>query len=162
LLFIFVIVVATIIAWFVMSRPFFLLMAAVFIGSFAFGVYATASANTTDREGLFVITLISANIGLYLLAIFLGILRKILDSEGDYKEKRNLIFKFLGKWGGLYTAFAFIARLILTPITGDSVTAWFAVKLYGVPVFAVLVMAFYIRRFKRKQRLSAPISDSEG
>lgn len=104
------------------------------------------SGSNADDFELFknFLTLFTVNVGLFLTATLLGIVRVASASEESYRQSRSKILLFLAKWGGIYFAYTIIARFVLTSAGTGNEEAWMLVRFWGLYGFVGCLIVYFI------------------
>jgi len=99
-------------------------------------------------EVKFAMTLLSANIGGFVVATVLGIMKKNSLDEAHYAARRKAFFLFLAKWGGVYAVYAFVGGKLVDLALGENGAGWFIMRAWGLYGFIALLVLWLI--FKEK------------
>ena len=100
-----------------MSKPFRFLFLTVFCLSLVYGYSVSYHVNGSGPESdelKMLFNLYSLNIGLFLLACYLGYQLNASHSVEMYQRRRLATFKFLVKWGVMYAIYSFIMQKIFS------------------------------------------------
>ncbi|WP_241049272.1 hypothetical protein [Achromobacter xylosoxidans] len=94
-------------------------------------------------------TLLSANIGGFVVAAVLGIMQKSSTSPAHYATRKKAFFTFLAKWGLIYGAYTFAgSKLIDLALGGDDV-GWLFMRVWGLYGFIALLLLWFFFRPKK-------------
>ncbi|WP_137175117.1 hypothetical protein [Massilia sp. HP4] len=96
-------------------------------------------------------TLLSANIGGFIVATVLGVLKSDSGSDRHYREKRKVFLIFLAKWGSIYAAYAYICGKLIDWGYGEEGIGWFFMRAWGVYGFIVLLVLWFV--FKPRKQI---------
>jgi hypothetical protein len=98
-------------------------------------------------------TLLSANIGGFIIATILGVIKSNSTNEGHYQERKKGFFTFLVKWGLIYAIYSFICGKLIDWGYGEDGIGWFFMRAWGVYGFiAILVLWFIFKPGKSTQK----------
>lgn len=90
------------------------------------------------------LTLLSANIGGFIVAVILGILKKNSINEKNYYEKKKKFFTFLAKWGIIYGIYSFSVGKLIDLGFGEDGIGWFFMRAWGIYGFIALLILWLI------------------
>ncbi|WP_323011290.1 hypothetical protein [Castellaniella sp.] len=148
--------IGTIIAlgsFYVMSRASRILLSALLAGSLYYWYSISAvfhGGSGPDMSELkFAGTLLSANIGGFVVATVLGIMKKNSTDDAHYSARRKALFMFLAKWGGIYAAYSFVGGKLIDLALGEDGAGWFIMRVWGLYGFIALLLLWLI--FKRNR-----------
>ncbi|WP_300750145.1 hypothetical protein [Janthinobacterium sp.] len=139
---------------YIMSTAFRTLFLLVLASSIYYGYsvsYLSSGIGPDIAEVRSLLTLYSINMGLFVLAAYLGFQLSLSKSPEDYRARRFSTFKFLLKWGGLYLIFSFIVQRIIDKVVGEDGIGFFAMRAFS-PYFAIffLILVFVLPRLYRR------------
>lgn len=89
-------------------------------------------------------TLLSANIGCFIIACILGILKNNSINEIQYRAKKMKFFTFLAKWGLIYGAYAYTVGKLIDWVVGEDGIGWFFMRAWGSYGFVALLVLWWI------------------
>lgn len=90
------------------------------------------------------VTLLNANIGGFIVAAILGVLKKNSTNEEHYHEKKKKLFKFVAKWGIIYGIYSFSVEKIIDLGLGGNGAGWFIMRAWGTYGFIALLVLWLI------------------
>lgn len=146
----------------VMSWPFRLIILATFGATVAYVIYIQSLggpdqlASEQDQIAVFknYWSLLSVNIGLFLVATWLGLVRRLSSTDAFYRQRRLRFFLFVAKWGAVYFAFSILARYLMRKSGADDLEAWVLVRSFGMYGFAVCLIVFYLLKSQTLRQVS--------
>lgn len=94
-------------------------------------------------------TLLSANIGGFIVAAVLGVLKSGSSSDAHYVARRKAFFAFLVKWGAIYAVYAFLGGKLIDLAMGEDGVGWFFMRVWGLYGFIALLLLWLV--FKRRK-----------
>ena len=98
------------------------------------------------------ITLLSANIGGFIVAVILGVMKKNSVSEMHYHEKKKKFFSFLAKWGIIYGIYSYAVGKLIDLGFGEDGIGWFFMRTWGIYGFIVLLIIWSIFKPRKSAR----------
>ncbi|WP_436567249.1 hypothetical protein [Janthinobacterium sp. HLX7-2] len=129
-----------------MSKPFRLLFLTVFCLSLIYGYSVSYHVNGSGPDGnelKMLLNLYSLNIGLFVLACYLGYRLNSSKSVEMYQLHRLATFKFLIKWGAIYFIYSFIVKMIINKVMGDDDAGFFVMKAFGLYFFGLFLILLF-------------------
>lgn len=100
------------------------------------------------------LTLLSANIGGFIVAAILGILKKNSINEKHYNDKKKRLFSFLAKWGVIYGIYSFTVGKLIDLGFGEDGIGWFFMRAWGMYGFiALLLLWLMVKPRKSVQKI---------
>ncbi len=138
----------------VMSKTSRILLSILLAGSLYYWYSISAvfhGGNGPDMDELqMAMTLLNANIGGFIVASVLGMMKKNSTSEAHYATRKKAFFALLLKWGGIYVVYAFVGgKLIYLAFGGENV-GWLFMRVWGLYGFIALLLLWLM--FKPKKR----------
>ncbi|MFD4836291.1 hypothetical protein ACFWP0_02210 [Achromobacter sp. NPDC058515] len=94
-------------------------------------------------------TLLSANIGGFVVAAVLGMMKKGSTSEAHYAARKKAFFAFLVKWGAIYAVYAFAGGKLIDLAMGEDGVGWLFMRVWGLYGFIALLLLWLV--FKPKK-----------
>ena len=129
-----------------MSKPFRFLFLTVFCLSLVYGYSVSYHVNGSGPESdelKMLFNLYSLNIGLFLLACYLGYQLNASHSVEMYQRRRLATFKFLAKWGVIYAIYSFIVQTIINKVMDDGDAGFFVMKAFGLYFFGFFLFLVF-------------------
>jgi len=97
-------------------------------------------------------TLLSANIGGFVLGSVLGVAKRSSTSEIHYQERKKAIFTFLVKWGIIYAIYSFVGGKVIDLISGEDGMGWLFMRVWGIYGFVALIIIWLVLKTTSKNR----------
>lgn len=139
--------------FYIMSRTSKIVLALLLAGSLYYWYSISAvfhgGSGPDMGELKIAMTLLSANIGGFVVAAVLGIMKQSSNSDAHYANKKKKFFVFLAKWGAIYAVFSMVGGKLIDWITGEDGMGWLFMRVWGIYGFAALLLLWFI--FKPKQ-----------
>ena len=129
-----------------MSKPFRFLFLTVFCLSLVYGYSVSYHVNGSGPESdelKMLFNLYSLNIGLFLLACYLGYQLNASHSVEMYQRRRLATFKFLAKWGVIYAIYSFIMQKIINKFMDDGDAGFFVMRAFGLYFFGFFLFLVF-------------------
>jgi len=140
-------------SFYVMSRTSRVLLSVLLAGSLYYWYSISAvfhgGSGPDMGEVKIAMTLLSANIGGFIVATVLGIMKRNSSDEDHYAARKKTFFVFLAKWGAIYAAYAFIGGKLIDLIFREDGVGWFFMRAWGPYVFIAILILRLI--FKKKE-----------
>jgi hypothetical protein len=139
----------------VMSKPSRAICLLLLIGSLIYAYHSSYLENGFGPDFDQVknlLTLYSLNIGVFVLAVVLGIMKKSSDSDAEYMGKKKALFSFVLKWGAIYAVYSFIGQKIINKLMDDDTAGFFIMKFFGIYGFGALLIIYYVVRYMVRNR----------
>jgi len=156
----FLVLIAIVVGLYLMPRTSVILLSTLFLGSLYYW-YSISGAihgggGPTMGELKLAMTLWGANIGSFVLALILGILKKVSTQEADYVRRKKNLFVFLAKWGAIYTIYSFAGGKLIDwimggEVMGDEGVGWLFMRAWGIYGFIAILLLWLI--FRRKKTM---------
>ncbi|CAN0621901.1 conserved membrane protein of unknown function [Burkholderia multivorans] len=133
-----------------MSKPSRAICLFLLVGSLGYAYNASYLVNGDGpdfEQAKNLLTLYSLNIGVFVLAVTLGIMRRASDSDAEYLGKKKSLFAFLVKWGIIYGIYSFVGQKMVNKVMDDDTAGFFIMKFFGIYGFGALLAIYYGGRY---------------
>ncbi|MFT3802871.1 MAG: hypothetical protein QM766_16850 [Burkholderiaceae bacterium] len=151
----FVVLIVVVGSLVVMSKTSRIVLLILLAGSLYYGYTISAVFNGGNEpefgELKIAMTLLSANIGGFIVAAVLGVMKRTSSGDAHYTARRKSFFAFLTKWVALYSLYAFVGGKLIDLAMGEDDVGWFFMRIWGLHGFIALLLLWFV--FKRKKTI---------